>query len=245
MSCTKSLRESSEITIKSSILLNFCREQRVYMHNIMDPANKSYDNQNQITFKTKKSFAERKYTRDFSIYLIVLRSSSRRNAKRYLACLSGKFIISWLSLCTENNYTKIQEMKLVYCLHINLSIKTKLFGYFGLVCSSLFCFKNNEDNGNDDDLAASLNEFKWETLWNYSIERSMWAFVPSYNYIENFSASEWKQTEANVIRYIVTIKCFRNSFVLRFSWFMVDHSCWLSVVSAQHIQYTECGHWNT
>lgn len=64
-------------------------------------------------------------------------------------------------------------MKLVYWLHIKFNIKTKLFGYFGLVFSSLFCFKNNDDNDDDDDLAASLDEFKWETLPNYSIERSI------------------------------------------------------------------------
>lgn len=93
-------------------------------------------------------------------------------------------------------------------------------------------------------LRTNLNG-KWETLRNYSIERSMGAqFVPSSNYIGNFSASEWKQTEAHVIRYIVTIKCFRISFVLTFSWLMmVNHSCrfWLSVVGSQHIHDVAIG----
>lgn len=151
------------------------------------------------------------------------------------------------TVCTVNNCTRIQEMKLVYWLHIKFNIKTKLFAYFGLVFSSLFCFKNNDDNDDNDDLAASSNEFKWETLRNYSIERSMWAFVPSSNYIGNFSAIEWKPTEAKVIRWIVTIKCFRISFVLSFhrSCFMLDQSCRLSVVSAQHTNNAQCGHWNT
>lgn len=136
-------------------------------------------------------------TRQNFPFIYFVRSPNRRNAKYFLACLSRKFIISWLSLWPQPvlwiiSVQGIQEMKLVYWHHIKFSIKTKLFVYFGLVCISLFCFENNDENGKIDDLAASSNEFKWETLRNYSIERSKWAFVRGSNYVENFSASEWK-----------------------------------------------------